>query len=190
MRGSVANSFELLFDKVGFSHYVKKKLATLFFFLMICFFFIPFWTAFTFTETRNENPSLHYISLNDVKDFQIIFTHSIHLTDVIESYKVLDSKEIRLMSMKYSDVAIGMPSYAEEGQTLLYEDGIYTLQYNEAILPNFTLHIGDVDYRLNFVYGAKYFNLKEELVRGKSYLFEVKKLSLYEKMKGVKLNGR
>ena len=29
--------------------------------------------------------------------------------------------------MEYSDVAIGMPGYAEEGQTLIYEDGKYTL---------------------------------------------------------------
>jgi len=43
---------------------------------------------------------------------------------------------------------------------------------------------------LSLKYGEKNFNLKKELIRGKSYLFEVKKLSLYEKMKGVKLNGR
>lgn len=173
---------------MGFNHKVKKILVMLII-LMPSVFFIPFWTAFTFTETRNENPELYYISMNGETDFQIVFTHSIHLTDVIEKYRVLDSMDIRLLSMQYSDVAIGMPSYAEEGQTLQYEDGIYTLQYDEAILTSFTLHIGDVDYKLSFKYGARDFNLKKELVRGKSYLFEVKKLSLYEKMKGVELNG-
>ncbi|MFJ5770053.1 DUF1850 domain-containing protein [Psychrobacillus sp. NPDC093180] len=166
-----------------------KKILVGLIILMPIIFFIPFWSAFTFTETRSEDPVLHYIPMSRETNFQIIFTHSIHLTDVIESYKVIDSHKIQLLSMQYSDVAIGMPGYAEEGQTLQYENGIYTLRYEEAILKDFTLHIGDVDYKLSFNYGTKDFNLKEELVRGKSYLFEVKKLSLYEKMKGVELNG-
>lgn len=169
---------------------MKKKLLVLFIFICISFYFTPLWSVFTFTETRSEKPSIHYISMNAEKEFQFIFTHTIHLTDVIESYKVLDSEEILLISMQYTDVAIGMPGYAEEGQTLEYENGVYTLRYDESILPNFTLHIGDVNYGLSLRYGEKNFNLKKELVRGKSYLFEVKKLSLYQKMKGVKLNGR
>ena len=132
---------------------------------------------------------MYYLALEDESIFQIVFTHSIHLSDVIETYEVIDTYDIRLHSMVYSDVAIGMPSYAEEGQTLIYEDGTYTLYYDEAILPNFTLYIGDVDYALKFQYEDKAYDLKGNLSRGKSYLFEIKKVSLYNKMKGVELNG-
>ncbi|MEK4228105.1 DUF1850 domain-containing protein [Solibacillus sp. FSL H8-0538] len=156
---------------------------------LIALMFIPFGRALTFTETRTDQPTLHYIKLTEHTDFQIIFTHSIHLTDVIESYHVRPTNDFQLLSMEYSDVAIGMPAYAEDGQTLIYEDGVYTLSYDEAILQNFTLYIGDVDYKLQLQYMTNIIDLKEQLTRGKSYLFEVKKLSFYEKLKGVELYG-
>ena len=161
--------------------------AVIFIVIVTCLLFIPFSRALTFMETRLDRPSLHYINLTDSSDFKIIFTHSIHLTDVVESYRALPTKDIQLMSMKYSDVAIGMPGYAEEGQTLVYENGIYTLSYDEAILPNFTLYIGDVDYDLKLQYMKQTVDLKKRLSRGKSYFIEVRNVSFYEKMKGVEL---
>ena len=168
---------------------MKKVLGLLTIALAIVFLFIPIFPVFSFTETRTEHPTMYYLTLEDERRFQIVFTHSIHLSDVIETYEVMDTYDIRLHSMVYSDVAIGMPSYAEEGQTLIYEDGKYTLYYNEAILPNFTLYIGDVDYALRFQYEEKVYDLKGNLSQGKSYLFEIKKVSIYDKMKGVELNG-
>ncbi|MEO4053835.1 DUF1850 domain-containing protein [Solibacillus sp. CAU 1738] len=128
--------------------------------------------------------------MNNEKFFQTKFTHSIHLTDVIESYELLPSRNIRLVSMEYEDVAIGMPGYAEEGQSLTYENGVYTLRSDDVILKDFTLYIGNVDYDLFFMYEGQVIDLKTELTKGKSYLFQAQKISFYEKMKGVKLNGR
>lgn len=152
----------------------------------LCFF--PFERSIVFTETRNEKPVQFFLTLKDEATFQLIFTHSIHLTDVVESYQVLPTNEFQLLAMEYSDVAIGMPSYAEEGQTLHYEDGIYTLKYMDAKLKKFTLHIGDVDYKLNLQHKGKSIPLKEHLIRGKSYEVNVQKLSIYDKLKGVELN--
>ena len=151
-------------------------------------FFIPFERSITFTETRTEQPKQFFLALKNEDTFQLNFTHSIHLTDVIESYKVLSTNEFQLLAMEYSDVAIGMPSYAEEGQTLHYENGVYTLKYTDAKLKEFTLHIGDVDYKLDFQHKGRIIPLKEQLVRGKAYLIKVKNLSLYDKMKGVELD--
>lgn len=149
------------------------------------FYFLPAKSVLTFTETRTNAPNMYYIALNNEQQFELIFTHTIHRTDVIERYKVVPTGDIQLVSMEYEDVAIGMPSYAEEGQTLIYEDGVYTLSYEEAILPNFTLYIGDVDAELMLFSAGHIIDLKEQLVRGKSYVVEAKKLSLYEKMKGA-----
>lgn len=158
--------------------------------IAVAFIFIPFVSVLSFTEARTNSPLTYYLPLKKEKDFQIIFTHTIHKTDVIENYQVLNNKEILLISMEYSDVAIGMPSYAEQGQTLLYEDGKYTLSYGRAILPHFTLFIGNVEGQLFLQYHQKKYDLKERLEKGKSYFFEVKKLSFFEIMKGVNLNER
>lgn len=168
-----------------------KKL-TLIIFVVICasivLCVIPYERTITFVETRSKNPTLYYKQLENIDEFQIIYTHSIHLTDVYESYVALPSNAIQMLSMEYSDVAIGMPGYAEEGQTLHYENGIYKLQYDDAKLNNFVLHIGNVDYRLDLQHNNETIELKEILTRGKSYSVKIQKLSFYEKMKGVELN--
>lgn len=155
--------------------------------LGVAFYFQPSSYVLTFTETRVNEPPMYYIALDEAQHFAITFTHSIHLTDVVERYEVLASGDIQLLSMQYEDVAIGMPGYAEEGQTLIYEDGVYTLSYEEAILPHFTLYIGDVDAALTLFSAGHSIDLKEQLVPGNSYVVQAKKLSLYEKMKGVEL---
>ena len=168
---------------------MKKVLVSLAIVIAIVFLFIPIFPVFSFTETRVENPEMYYTGLHKETSFQFVFTHSIHLTDVKEAYEVLPTYRIRPVSMSYSDVAIGMPGYAEEGQTLIYEDGVYTLYYEEASLLDFAIYIGDVAYDLEFLYGKQSYNLKKNLQRGKSYLFEIKKVSFYEKLKGVELHG-
>jgi len=153
--------------------------------LIITLLFIPIFKVFSFTETRTNNPQMFYINVSKEKDFQIRFTHTIHLTDVLENYELTDSNELKLVSMEYEDVAIGMPAYAEEDQTLIYENGKYKLSYKNKVLENFTLYVGNVEYDLYFQYDKQEYNLKKSLHRGSSYLFEVKSISLYDKLKGV-----
>lgn len=148
--------------------------------------FLPLFKVISFTETKTNNQQLYYIEVGKDKRFQIRFTHSIHLTDVLETYEVLDQK-IKIVSMEYEDVAVGMPAYAEEGQTLTYEDGKYKLSYENTYLENFVLYIGDINMDLFFYYGDKEYDLKKSLNRGNSYTIEVKKVSLYNKMKGVQI---
>lgn len=157
--------------------------------ILLIILFIPLEKALTFTETRVEKARIYYLPLQKEQQFQLLFMHSIHKTDVIESYEVLPNNELRLLSMQYEDVAIGMPGYAEEGQTLTYDKGIYTLSYDDATLPSFNLFIANIDATLQLIYQSNYVDLKKQLEKGKSYVFEVKKLSLYDRMKGVRLYG-
>jgi len=170
--------------------YQKKIVPLSLFFILIVFLIllIPLKTAFTFTEHRTENPEVFFIPLESVNEFQIRYVHSIHLTDVIESYKVTSENEIQLLSMQYEDLAIGLPGYAEEGETFTEHDGLYTLTYDNKIIDSFVMLIGDVDAELAFRYRGNELNLKKQLVRGKSYTFRVMKLSLYQMMKGVHMN--
>lgn len=152
------------------------------------FLFIPLYSVISFTETKTtNNPQMYYIVVDQDEIFQIRFTHSIHLTDVLETYKVVDNDKFQLISMEYEDVAVGMPAYAEEGQSLIYEDGKYTLSYSEVFLDNFVLYVGDINTDLFFYYKGKAIDLKKHLQRGNSYLLEIKKFSLYDRMKGVQM---
>ena len=165
-----------------------KKIGIIILVCVVLYFVltVPIIKVIQFEQTRVKTGDTYYIKRTDETKFQIVFTHSIHLTDVIETYEI-DEKRIRLLSMDYSDVAIGMPAYAEEGQTLIYEDGFYTLQYDEAILDDFTLYIGDVDYELTFKYEAQQYNLKEVLGRGNTYNISIQNISILEWMKGEEM---
>ncbi|MCZ8539614.1 DUF1850 domain-containing protein [Psychrobacillus psychrodurans] len=151
-------------------------------------FFFPYQQVFVFTETRSDDPKLYYLRIEDARDFQIIFTHSIHKSDVIELYKITEDAKIQLVSMMYEDLAIGMPGHAEEGQTFEEKDGIYKLSYDDKVINSFTLLVADIDMDLIFKYKQKEYDLKKILERSKSYEFEVKKISLYEQWKGAKMN--
>lgn len=151
--------------------------------------FLPLHKVFTFTEYRSDQPKTYYIKLEDEQEFQIRYVHSVFLTDVIESYRITGKSAIQFISMQYEDVGIGLPGYAEEGETLEINNGMYTLSFNHNVIDSFVLYVGDVDADLAFRYENKEINLKNYLKRGKSYAFRVQRQSFYEMMKGVNMNG-
>ncbi|WP_438296302.1 DUF1850 domain-containing protein [Sporosarcina sp. FA15] len=170
----------------------KKAVPFITFFIcsVAILFFIPIKPAFTFTEHRVENPDVYYVPLKNTNSFQIRYVHSIHLTDVIEFYEVTADRKIRLLSMQYEDLAIGLPGYAEEGEILTVQDGVYTLTYDDNVIDSFVMLVGDVDAELAFRYLRNELNLKKQLIRGKSYTFRVVNLSFYQMLKGVHMNGK
>ncbi|REB09577.1 DUF1850 domain-containing protein [Sporosarcina sp. BI001-red] len=152
---------------------------------------IPVKRAYTFTETRTEHPKLVYWLLEDESEFQIRYIHSIFLTNVLETYRVLPDSTLKFLTMRYEDVGIGLPAYAEKGETLeVTNDGIYTLTYEDKEIDSFILYIGDIDAQLAFRYKGIEADLKAYLKRGHSYEFCVKKLTVFELMKGVNMNGK
>ncbi|WP_107924524.1 DUF1850 domain-containing protein [Lysinibacillus parviboronicapiens] len=154
---------------------------------VIVMMFCPLQKVFAFTETRVESPTLHYIPVVTDDTFRIRYTHSIHKSDVLEYYKCVEKNRIQMLGMEYEDLAIGMPGYAEENQTLTQRDGKYYLQFDNETIENFTIYIGDIDLDLVLAYKDYEYDLKKGLQRGKSYLFEVKHISLYDQWKGVRL---
>lgn len=169
----------------------KLTLPILLSVLLLClaYFFLPIHKVFTFTEYRSDHPKTFYVKLKDEQEFQIRYVHSIFLTDVIENYEVTADNAIRLLSMQYEDVGIGLPGYAEDGQTLKFIDEMYTLTYDYNIIDSFVLFVGDVDADLAFIYEGKETDLKTYLTRGKSYTFSVERQSTYQQMRGVNMNG-
>ena len=157
--------------------------------LLFSLLFVPYKNSFVFTETRTDHPTVHYVPFQS-REFQIRYTHSIHKTDVLETYQASKDFHIQLLSMEYEDLAIGMPGYAEEGQTFEIEDGKYVLRHDDYFLPNFTIFISTIDTDLVFIFDKKEIDLKKQLTKGKSYQFQVKKMSVYEQMRGVKMDDK
>lgn len=145
---------------------------------------MPMQRAIVFTETKTTTPQTYMLPINDGDSFAIRYTHSIHLSDVEEHYTIEENR-IRVRYMTYSDTAIGMPGAAEEGQTLTFQDGVYTLTFQERYLDEFTLYVGDIDLDLTLLYDERAIALKDVLTRGKSYRIDVQKQSIYERIKGV-----
>lgn len=158
--------------------------------LTISFFFLPMKKTISFTETNIKNGSVFYMPITKDEKFEIRYVHSIHLTDVVESYEITEDLKIRLLAMSYENLSIGLPGEAGEGETLELKDGVYTLTYKDRVIDSFRLHIGRVDADLAIRYEGVEVDLKEYLEKGKSYEFKIQKLTYYQLMKGEKLNGK
>jgi len=166
-----------------------KRILLFLLILSICaaLLFIPFKKSLVFYENRTSHV-VAYLTLHSEHHFQIRYTHSIHLSDVVESYDVQHDLFI-LQSLEYEDFAIGMPSGAEEGETFREKDGKYYIENMNRSLSDFTLFVGDVDRDLALRYDNREYDLKEFLTRGESYRFEPERLSFFQLMKGVNMDG-
>lgn len=164
---------------------MKKRLIIFFTFVLFSLIFVPVMTVFSFEETKTSKGQVFYIPFDYFeREFQIVYTHSIHLTDVKEYFEVTDSLMIQALAMEYEDLAIGMPGNAEEGETLTIEDGKYRLSYEAKFLPDFTMHISNISSKQHFFYKNVEYDLKKALKKGSSYHFQVKKISLFQWLKG------
>lgn len=119
--------------------------------------------------------------------FKIRYTHTIHRSDVIESYRLGTDGQLMLTELEYEDFNIGMPSNAGEGERFVEKDGKYFIQNMKRELPEFRLLIGDVDAELMFLYAGKELDLKKSLERGKIYTFRAQRLSIYQQLEGVNI---
>lgn len=172
---------------------MKKRTILSFGVIMISIFilsaFIPYKWSFVFFEQRTTHP-VAYLPLQNEKSFQIRYTHSIHLSDVLETYKVSESHNIQLSSLEYEDFAIGMPSGAGKGENFVERDGKYYITNMSQVFPSFDLHVGDIERDLAFRYVDYEYNLKNYLTRGETYTFQVARMSLVDQVKGARLRER
>jgi len=169
---------------------LKRKrilIVPLIVFLCAALLFTPFKNGLVFFESRTTN-LVAYVPLQSEQQFQIRYTHSIHLSDVIESYEV-SADQFILQALEYEDFAIGMPSGAEEGETFRQENGKYYIENMNRSMADFTLFVGDIDEDLVLRYENQEYDLKKYLKRGESFRFEPERLSLFQLMKGVNISG-
>ncbi|RDW20454.1 DUF1850 domain-containing protein [Oceanobacillus chungangensis] len=168
----------------------RTFLCSVILFMLMGILFIPYHTALVF-YVENTSEIAAYLPLDKEDTFQIIFTHSIHLTDVVEKYIVTDNLEIMQYEMIYEEFGIGMPSNAEEGQTYVYEDGKHHIKDVDTIFPFMNIRNGKTVSEHRLVWGENaehivWFN--QYFVPGAWFKVKATKLSLWELMEGVKIH--
>ncbi|MFD1031172.1 DUF1850 domain-containing protein [Metaplanococcus flavidus] len=147
---------------------------------------IPLQRSIVFIDS--DTKSLAAYSLLTQPRFKIKYTHSIHLSDVIESFEVLPDHTLKMVELEYEDFNIGMPSNAGEGEVFVEKDGKYFIKNMDRQLAEFRILIGDVDAGLFLMKNEEVYDLKKTLVRGGTYTFRIQRLSIFQQLKGVNID--
>jgi hypothetical protein len=158
-------------------------------FFMIFFIFvvfIPQKQAIVF-QPNGSSADMAYILTKEETVFQIKYTHSIHLSDVVESYKITPSQKIKQYELMYEDFSIGMPSNAEAGETFEQINGSYYIKNMKRIFPFFHLRIGQVRANHTVIFKNEEYPLSHSITPGTSVKVEIRKLNLIDLWKGVNI---
>ncbi|WHX98358.1 DUF1850 domain-containing protein [Neobacillus sp. DY30] len=153
---------------------------TIIFFLAL----IPQQQAIVFQPSNKKD---FYIPLYGESHFKIKYTHSIHLSDVVESYKITPTQKIQQYELMYEDFSIGMPSNAEEGETFEEINGSYYIKNMDRVFPFFYLRIGQVRANHTVIFKNKEYLLSRSIKPGTSVKVEIRKLNYFELWKGVNI---
>lgn len=154
--------------------------------LIVVILLIPYKQALVF-EYKNTNRMLAYIPFSKDKTFKIKYTHSIHLSDVIESYKVIHNNEIQLYELVYEDFAIGMPANAEAGEIFEEKNGKYYIKNMKRTLSSFYLRTGQVKANHCVIYHKKIYPLAQTIAPGTLVHIKAKEINLWQQLKGVNI---
>lgn len=168
---------------------IKKTTIFVLLFLilfLIIIFYIPYKKALVFVQPE-EDAILCYVPIDAGDTFKIKYKHSIHLTDVIESYKITKGNEILQYELEYEDFAIGMPSEVSEGEHFEIKDGKYYIKNMNRTFENFVLRVGKVRANHTFINEDVSFPLSRAIEPGTRVRIQVKKMNLIQQMEGVNI---
>ncbi|WP_017755287.1 DUF1850 domain-containing protein [Calidifontibacillus oryziterrae] len=160
----------------------------IFLLLIILLVFIPYKDSLVLYDQHTKRV-LAYLPFTDQKNFQIMYTHSIHLSDVVESYKISNDQKIIQYELMYEDFAIGMPSNAEAGEKFLQKDGKYYIKNMQRVFPYFDLRTGKVRANHRLLYKQRVYPMSNFVEPGTLIRIKPDKLSLIQQMKGVNILG-
>src|SRR5699024_5565782 len=109
--------------------------------IMMFVIFIPTKSSLVFYQ-ENTDQIAAYLPLKKEQSFQIIFTHSIHLTDVVEKYEIINNNYILQYEIVYEKFGIVMTSNAKEIQNFEYEDVKYHIKKLNNVFPKMNIRNG------------------------------------------------
>ncbi|MBM7586566.1 hypothetical protein JOC86_003118 [Bacillus pakistanensis] len=170
---------------------MKVKLIFIFFILLACLSVIilfPFKT-YLVIESRNNPEDYLFLSIEKEKEFAVFYTHSIHKSLVEEWYALSENDRIKQTKLVYEDTAIGMPSNSESGgEFVRTDDGKYVIENINRTFTSINMRIGQVIANHKLVFRNNLYEFSEYFPEGSVVTIKAKKISLWQKWKGVKVD--
>ncbi|WP_313804565.1 DUF1850 domain-containing protein [Cytobacillus sp.] len=148
--------------------------------------FIPMKEALVF-QYQNTGKMLAYIPFSKEDHFKIKYTHSIHLSDVVESYVITEDEEIKQYELMYEDFAIGMPENASDGEIFEQKNGKYYIKNMNRIFPYFDLRTGKVRANHTVLFREKEYPLSHFIEPGTWVRIKAEKINLIQQLRGVNI---
>ncbi|MBD1381015.1 DUF1850 domain-containing protein [Metabacillus arenae] len=155
--------------------------------LLALFLFIPYKGVVAFYY-QNTSKILAYFPVNSGDRFEIEYKHSIHLSNVKESY-LLEEGKIVQKKLEYEDFAVGMPSQAEENEVFKQENGKYIISNMNRKFDHIDLRTGQVIANHKVKYDRKQAFLKDYIEPGSWVRIKKTKMNLLQQAKGVNIFG-
>lgn len=152
--------------------------------------FIPFTQSLVFYEKNTSNIEA-FLPVEDQDEFQIIFTHSIHMSDVVEKYVVLENQSIQQFEIVYEEFDVGMPANAEEGEDFVYEDDKYHIKNMENLFSEIKIRNGRTVSEHRLVWGAEQeyiTDFNNYFAPGDWFTVRIDNLSLWQMIQGVRIH--
>lgn len=173
--------------------YQKKKIfryifiSSFIFFIVIGFIlFYPYHYVLSF-EDPYEKELIAYLPVKEGDKFQIKYTHSVHLSDVYEEFKI-EKNVLYPVELIYEDTAVGMPAHAEEGETFEMRDGKYYISNLQGSHQSITLAVGQVRADHTVIHQGESYELKEYVGAGSIVTISANHTTKWKLLKGAKMN--
>jgi hypothetical protein len=138
-------------------------------------------------EDPDSGELLCYMPVADGDHFQIKYTHSIHLSDVHEEYRV-QAGRLYPYQLIYEDTGVGMPANAEAGQTFTMKDGKYIISNLQGSTDKLYLTIGAVKANHQIIYNDISYSLQDNIGPGETIAIKTRNVNNWMLWKGDRLH--
>ncbi|MYL32196.1 DUF1850 domain-containing protein [Pontibacillus yanchengensis] len=151
------------------------------------YIFYPYHYILTF-EKQRTGELLAYLPIEENRNFHIKYTHSVHLSEVVEYYQAIEGN-IKPVKLVYEDTAIGMPSDAHGEDTFRMEDGKYIIEKSENATPfeELNLSVGQVRAEHKVIHNNQTYLLKNYVGAGTNVTIDAQTRSRWQLWKGVNM---
>jgi hypothetical protein len=170
---------------------MKKAIIILFFSVagLLSLLFIPLQHALVF-EYENTGQLVAYLKMDKGSTFQIKYTHSIHLSDVIETYEVTNTAQLKQKQLEYEDFAIGMPADAEGNEKFVKKNGHYVITNMNRTFDYIDLRVGQVVANHTLIHERRKIPFSSFMKEGTWVRIDYRLVSLWDVLKGVNVLGQ